>query len=1155
MTGEIFRFEWRYHTRQVVFPAAAVLFFFFGFSLTATGFGPDNVHINSPYSVAQSIALLSLPSLFILAAFCSNAVVRDREYGMQEIVFATPVGKMPFLTGRFGGAFAAAALAFAAAVAGMFAALFLPSQDPATIGALGPGAYLWAFIVLGLPNILVAAVTLFAVATLTRSVMASYAASVFIYVLYFAAAALTNSPLMAASAPGAASSSLASLLLDPFGMAPFFEQTRYWTSAARNTRLIGLHGAFLGNRLLWIGASLAGWAAVYRLFAFRINAKTKAAPARAVSTLPEVEARLESRPYQPVEQKPAGAGLRAWWSATRLDVRGFLTSRPFIALTLLSIGLAVSEIVADVTSGEYGSAQYATSGIVLEVIQQPLHLLGLVMLIYYGAEMVWRERTVGMKEIVDAAPVPSAAFVLSKFAALAVLVAVLVASGSAAAIGVQLVLGGEIDPGVVVGYAWFGGAPLGVFAMAVVLIYTAVPHKYVGMLVVLLLAAVMKQGEAFGLEHRLWRFGSTPSVPYSDMTGFTATSGFHGFLLHWSLVGALGLAVATVLWRRERVARSLRYAAAALAVASLASGAHVFYNTNVLNQYEPASRRLDWQATYEKEYLRFAAMPQPQIDTIEGVVDLYPGQRRYRVRAAYELLNTSATTIERVLVGVRRQASDVRLSIDGGRIAAHDRRSNHYWFQLTPPMRPGEQRRLEFDLTMRTSGFSNDDPDTAIVEGAAFIPSHFWLPTLGYRDSYSISEPFERRRRGLPSEQANPRDSGSSEGWVNLDLTISTDRGQTALTSGALVRRWEAGGRPHFRYRSDRRIPIALALSSAPYAVETTSWQGRPVELYRHRGHTGNAARILRVATDSLTHLEKSFGPYPHARLKIAEVPSHQASFGGFARPDTIYLSETRSFLIDARDSRRLDLVCRRVAHEVAHEWWGIHVSPRHAEGELVITESLTKYAELLVLEKAYGRAAGRELLEMELDMYLRGRTGQDGAEPALTEVTDQPYLYYRKGAIILNAIRHLLGEQAMNRALHRFAARHGGPDRQPLVSDLVAALQSEATVRQQALIAEWMNEVVLYDLSIASARSRVLPGGETGIVVQVRAEKGRPMDEEIDVALFDGETLVAERRVPMKNGLNDVRFVVARPVDEAVVDPWITRIDSNRFDNTADVQ
>src|SRR6185503_5357887 len=94
MTLDIIRFEWRYHTRQMAFFAAAAVFLLFGFTITATGFGPDNIHINSPYSIAESIGILSLMSVFALAAFCADAVVRDREHQMEEIVFTTAVEKL-----------------------------------------------------------------------------------------------------------------------------------------------------------------------------------------------------------------------------------------------------------------------------------------------------------------------------------------------------------------------------------------------------------------------------------------------------------------------------------------------------------------------------------------------------------------------------------------------------------------------------------------------------------------------------------------------------------------------------------------------------------------------------------------------------------------------------------------------------------------------------------------------------------------------------------------------------------------------------------------------------------------------------------------------------------------------------------------------------
>jgi ABC-2 type transport system permease protein len=262
MLGEIVRFEWRYHTRQISFAAATLFFAGFGFVLTATGFGPANLNVNSPYSIAQSIGMASLAGVFVVAVFCASAVVRDRDYGFEEIVFTTAVEKFSYLFGRFAGSFLAAITAFSACAAGMLAAL-VTHRD--RVGPVSLVPYAWTLLVLVLPSMLVIAVVLFAIATLTRSVLASVVGAVAIYVLYFVAAAFTNSPLMAAATPGARDSGVAALL-DPFGLSAFFAQTRYWTPALRNTRLIALDGGFLLNRLLWLAVAVAGWLVLYRRF-------------------------------------------------------------------------------------------------------------------------------------------------------------------------------------------------------------------------------------------------------------------------------------------------------------------------------------------------------------------------------------------------------------------------------------------------------------------------------------------------------------------------------------------------------------------------------------------------------------------------------------------------------------------------------------------------------------------------------------------------------------------------------------------------------------------------------------------------------------------------------------------------------------------------
>ena len=133
MLSEILLFEWRYHARQAAFAAASVLFFLLGFALSVTPFGPASVAANSPYLVMEAFGLLSLIALIVASLFTANAVLRDDDSRMSEIVHTTPVGKSRYLIGRFGGAFLATLTTTAFSGPGMAVGVLMPSDSAASI--------------------------------------------------------------------------------------------------------------------------------------------------------------------------------------------------------------------------------------------------------------------------------------------------------------------------------------------------------------------------------------------------------------------------------------------------------------------------------------------------------------------------------------------------------------------------------------------------------------------------------------------------------------------------------------------------------------------------------------------------------------------------------------------------------------------------------------------------------------------------------------------------------------------------------------------------------------------------------------------------------------------------------------------------------------
>src|SRR5262249_44435046 len=127
------------------------------------GFGPDNVPAGAPFLVMESAAFLSLFAIFAAAIFAANAVLRDDDSRMREIVESTPVPRSPFLLARIAGAFLATLTAVACSILGSLL------SRPAS-----PAAYAWAFLTMTLPNVLFAVALIFAVARWTRNAIATY---------------------------------------------------------------------------------------------------------------------------------------------------------------------------------------------------------------------------------------------------------------------------------------------------------------------------------------------------------------------------------------------------------------------------------------------------------------------------------------------------------------------------------------------------------------------------------------------------------------------------------------------------------------------------------------------------------------------------------------------------------------------------------------------------------------------------------------------------------------------------------------------------------------------------------------------------------------------------------------------------------------------
>jgi ABC-2 type transport system permease protein len=242
MFSQLLRFEAFYQLKQKAFLIFSLIFLGYGLLAGSQGFAPTNVNFNSSYQVYYFTGLLTLGSVFIIIFFAISGMLRDKQHGMEHLIYSTAVRKSSFFWSRFLGIFLFSLLAFTPMLIGFAVGVSFSNLDPERLGSFELLSYLQTWLIIAVPNIFICSAIIFAVSTLTKNNIATYVSSIFIYMLYMVSAIFLNSPLMAQSVPASQETMMMAALADPFAISAFFEQTQFWTPYQKNTQLLSFSG-------------------------------------------------------------------------------------------------------------------------------------------------------------------------------------------------------------------------------------------------------------------------------------------------------------------------------------------------------------------------------------------------------------------------------------------------------------------------------------------------------------------------------------------------------------------------------------------------------------------------------------------------------------------------------------------------------------------------------------------------------------------------------------------------------------------------------------------------------------------------------------------------------------------------------------------------
>lgn len=1061
--------------------------------------------VNSASAINALLNEMTLFIYFLLPSIVGGTIQKDFKYEMYSITFSYPFKKWEYLLAKFfSGLLISLFIAFFAAI-GIMLGSVMPGTNPDLLGPFVFMNYVQSFIYYLIPNLFFYGAIVFGVVTFSRSVSVGFITVLALVLLQGVAGSLTAD----------LDNKILSAMLDPFGSAANQYYTEYWSVYEQNENPLPFGEIILYNRLLWTGIGLLVFGFVYRTFTFSQQAfsfsffksKGEAVLKKNFGSIITVQLPKVTFDHSFLQH------LKLSWSTSNTDLLYIIKGWPFIIISI--IGVLISLVTITVSGEIFGTD---TLPVTWQMLMLPGTFFGLfinLLTFLYAGIILHRSRTYNVDQLLYVTPVPNWALLLSNFFSVVKMQALLLSTIMIVGIGVQIYNGYfNFELGLYL-FDLYGIQLIHVviWALLAIFIHTWFKNYYIGFFLLLLISIGITFLDGIGIEQDIFKYNQAPGTPYSDMNGYGSSLGpYYVYKIYWLALGVSFYILSILFYQRgftdrfkqrwDLAKKEFSPVLSMLFMFSLGSflfiGGYIYYVNNIENEYVSSKEAEEIQAQWEINYGKYEHIPQPRIVSSKIDLSIYPETRDFKAEGTYILKNKTPFVIDSIHIDHSSSETSFHFE-EAYELVMEDDSMNYDIFKLATPLQPGDSLTFYFEVWNKPNTIlRNNSP---ILENGTFINNSLF-PRIGYNPQSELIGESSREKYGLPPKDRMPpqTDSASLQNnyisydadWIDFETVISTSPDQIAVAPGYLQEEWEEDGRRYFHYKMDSKMLNFYSFISARFEVAKDEWNGMPIEVYYHKDHDYNIDRMIKGVKRGLDYYTEEFSPYQHKQVRILEFPR---TSGGFAQSfaNTIPYSEAIGFIaqVDDEDESGVDYPFSITAHEVAHQWWAHQVIGANVQGATVMSESMSEYSALKVLEKENGEEEMRTFLKDALDSYLLGRSTEGIKEKPLLYNENQPYIHYNKGSLVLYALSDYIGEENMNAALSRYIDAVAFQEPPYTTSTEFLSYLDEATPDSlKYLLYDMFETITLYDNQVKESTFRETEDGKYEVTLKVQTSK-----------------------------------------------------------------
>ena len=191
---------------------------------------------------------------------------------------------------------------------------------------------------------------------------------------------------------------------------------------------------------------------------------------------------------------------------------------------------------------------------------------------------------------------------------------------------------------------------------------------------------------------------------------------------------------------------------------------------------------------------------------------------------------------------------------------------------------------------------------------------------------------------------------------------------------------------------------------------------GMDLHTYFKPTHESLAAAYTTTAVQEAAYFITLYGTLASQKLNIVELPGDTLPYAW--APEIVGLASPS---ITEKTNYRL------LADGIAHQWWGVSVSPATRD-DWWLSDGFARYSEAMYVENAAGEAGLEEAVkDMSVGALAYDTVPISSASKLDLFSTEFQSLMTDKGAMILHMLRFVLGEDKYNKTMRDFADQYAG--------------------------------------------------------------------------------------------------------------------------------